>query len=264
MNLVINASEALGEKEGQIFVRSGEFTADKAYLSETYLAPDLEPGRYIYVEVQDTGCGMAPETQARVFDPFFTTKFTGRGLGLAAVLGIVRAHKGALKLNSELEKGTTFKILLPAAAHRPAVVVSRGRGESSWRGHGTILVVDDEQQVREIASRVLSIYGFKIVQAADGAEGLQKFIEQKGDIAAVLMDLTMPRLDGREAFQQIKAIDPEATVVLMSGYAEPERASGWLKEGWAGFLQKPFTPQEITGTMRRVLDSKKVTSQAAS
>lgn len=154
MNLITNASEALGDKAGEIIVSTGVMDADRAYLSESFLDEHLPEGRYIYLEVTDTGCGMDKETRNRIFDPFFTTKFTGRGLGLAVVLGIVRGHKGAIRLYSEPGHGTAFKVLFPSS-EQPVPALEQSMEATVWRGSGTILIVDDEDGVRTVARRVL-------------------------------------------------------------------------------------------------------------
>ena len=253
MNLVINASEAIGERSGRIVVTTGLMTADRAYLTETYLSPDLPEGDYVFIEVSDNGAGMSAETRARIFDPFFTTKFTGRGLGLAAVLGIVRGHRGALKVYTEPGRGTSFKLLLPcvdglaentgvAAGHAPR-----------WTGEGTVLIVDDEETVRTVASRMLKAHGFEVVLAADGREALARFREQAGRFRLVLLDLTMPHLNGEETFRELRQIQPDARVLLMSGFNEQEAINRFTGKGLAGFVQKPFTPESLLAKLQAVL-----------
>src|SRR5450755_1042732 len=204
MNLVLNAAEALGERAGVIGIATGVLHAEGEYLRSTFLAPELAEGSYVFLEVSDNGCGMGAETQAKIFDPFFSTKFTGRGLGLSAVLGIVRGHKGAIKVYSELGRGTTLKLLFPAAdaavqkesAARPQPVLER---------RGTVLVVDDEEVVRGVAARILGSYGFDVILATDGRDGVARFRERHAEITVVLMDLTMPAMDGVDAFREIRA-----------------------------------------------------------
>src|SRR5262249_35854850 len=152
-------SEAIGERSGVIALSTGVRHCERAYLSETYFDDKLPEGMYVYLEVADTGCGMSEETRLRVFDPFFTTKFTGRGLGLAAVLGIVRGHRGALKVHSELGKGTTFKLLFPVSTQSAVVEPDDHRGDSNWRGSGTMLIVDDDESVRDLSRQMLQTLG---------------------------------------------------------------------------------------------------------
>ena len=245
MNLVMNASDALGDKGGQIAIRTSALRADKNYLGRLVGADDLTEGDYVALEVTDNGCGMSAETQAKIFEPFFTTKFTGRGLGLSAVLGIVRGHKGALNVYSEPGRGTTFKLLLPAAGAAAGDTTTERRATPQWRGEGTVLVVDDEESVRRVAGRMLAALGFEVITARDGVEGLNAFRAAGETICAVLLDLTMPRLDGEETFRELRQLRPDARVILMSGFSEQEAGARFVGKGLAGFLQKPFTPDEL-------------------
>ena len=255
MNLVINASEAIGERDGQITIHTGELEATAAYLLTTFNTAELEPGRYCFIEVSDDGCGMTQETLARVFDPFFTTKFTGRGLGLAAVTGIVRGHKGAIKIYSEAGRGTTFKVLLPAAGDSPKATEVTAVSHSSWKGTGTILVVDDEENVRRVAVKMVEQLGFAAVTACDGREGLERFIETDG-IVAVLMDLTMPRMDGAETFRELRLLRQDVQVLLMSGFNEQDAINHFTGKGLAGFLQKPFRIGDLREKLRAILSDR--------
>src|SRR5882724_960248 len=185
MNLILNASEALGGNIGDIVVSTGVIDADRAYLSETFLDEHLPEGRYVYLEVSDTGCGMDKETRSRMFDPFFTTKFTGRGLGLAAVLGIVRSHRGAIKLYSEPGQGTAFKVLFPSSEQAAPAIEQSSEGVEVWRGTGTVLIVDDEEGVRFVAGKALEKAGFTVMMAADGRAGVQMFRTHADEITAV-------------------------------------------------------------------------------
>jgi signal transduction histidine kinase len=252
MNLVINASEAIGERSGHIIITAGVMPADRAYLTETWLSPDLPEGDYVFLEVRDNGIGMTAETRSRIFDPFFTTKFTGRGLGLAAVLGIVRGHRGALKVESEHGFGSAFRLLLPAftgAAESPAHIVT----STSWKGHGTVLVVDDERAVRTVTSRILAACGFEIVLARDGREAIDLFSRRPGDFRLVLLDLTMPHLSGEDTFRQLRLLQPDSRILLMSGYNEQDAVHRFTGQGLAGFIQKPFTPEELHAKLQRIL-----------
>jgi two-component system cell cycle sensor histidine kinase/response regulator CckA len=251
MNLVINASEAIGDRSGMIRVRTGVLTADAAYFENACGNPEAGPGEYVFVEVSDTGSGMSAETQARIFDPFFTTKFTGRGLGLAAVLGIVRGHKGALKILSEPGKGSTFKFLLPVATivPRPQVNQTTNVGPS-WKGSGTILVVDDDPTVRAVTSRLVEACGFEVLQAVDGRHGVEVFSEKRNKIRGVVLDMTMPNLNGQEAFQEMRKIQPGVKVLLMSGFSEYTTTTQLNGFSPAGFLQKPFRPEELNQKLK--------------
>jgi PAS domain S-box-containing protein len=252
MNLVINASEAIGDNEGVIAISTGAMHCDEVYLRGSYLAESVSPGTYVYFEVTDTGCGMDAETRSKMFDPFFTTKFAGRGLGLAAVLGIVRSHKGAIKMNSEPGKGTTFRVLFPAStktAKRPEPDVASGL----WRGSGTILVVDDEEPVRVVAKKMMERWGFHVLTAADGNEAIKLFQENPGRIACVLLDLTMPRKDGVETYRELRRARNDVRVILTSGYTEQEISRRFAGQDIAGFIEKPFEMTTLNAKLREVL-----------
>ena len=245
MNLVINASEAIGEKSGVILIASGVMYADHDYLKEEYLSPDLAEGNYVFLEISDNGCGMDKETRARIFDPFYTTKFTGRGLGLAAVLGIVRGHKGALKVYSELDRGTTFKLLLPCAEGSSEEFRTKLATSSSRRGSGTILVVDDEETVRTVVADMLESFGFQVELARDGLEALSVFRDIGDRIRLVMIDLTMPQLDGVETFRELRRIKSDVQVIMMSGFSECDTMDRFAGKELVGFVQKPFSAEKL-------------------
>ncbi len=250
MNLITNASDAIGEKSGVIAVRTGVMFADRKYLTTTHIPADLPDGYYAYLEVADTGCGMDAATLERMFDPFFTTKFTGRGLGLAAVLGIVRGHRGAVKIYSEVNRGTTFKVLFPCAGPVAPGAGAAAPAPAAWRGSGTVLVADDEEYVRVTARRMLEFGGFQVVLAQDGREALDVFCRDPGRFRAVLLDLNMPRLGGDAVFREVRRLRPETPVVLMSGYNEQEVGDQFAGKGLAGFVQKPFRVDDLLAAMR--------------
>ncbi len=241
MNLIINASEAVGERSGAINIALGAAHCDAEYLKQTELDDDLPPGRYLCLEVADTGCGMSPETRARLFEPFFTTKFTGRGLGMAAVLGIMRAHGGAVKVYSEVGRGSVFKLFFPALEDA-AIQSESVRAESTaWRGSGRILLVDDEASIRAVCAKLLEHIGFSVMVAADGREAVECYRQAAEEIDLVLMDLTMPHMDGEQAYRALRAINPAVRVVLASGYSREDVAARFAGKGLAGVLQKPYT-----------------------
>ena len=252
MNLVTNASEAIPEgTSGTITLRTGELMVEQAFINNTSLPVGLNPGRYVTLEVSDTGCGMTPEVVSKIFDPFFTTKFTGRGLGLSALLGIVRSHGGGLKVYSEPGRGTAMKIFLPAAENPP---LDAGAGPAApWRGRGTILVVDDEISARAVARAMGTHLGFQVVEAADGEEAVAVFERRRGEFSMVLMDLTMPRMDGREAFLRMKELDPSVPVVLTSGFSEMDAVSDFAGRGLAGFLPKPYQKSQFEAILRKAV-----------
>ena len=242
MNLIINASEAIGDRDGVITVSVGATRCDAKYLQRTELHDDLAPGRYVHLEVTDTGGGMDAETQSRIFEPFFSTKFTGRGLGLAAVLGIVRSHKGAIKVDSEPGKGTTFKVLFPALTEkRDAVRSPKSSSLADWRGKGTILLADDEESLVALGARMLEHLGFTVLTAADGLQAVELYRERGKEIDLVLMDLTMPHMDGAKAFDGLRRLNPDVRVVLASGHSREDVASRFAGKGLSGVLQKPYT-----------------------
>ncbi len=250
MNLVMNASDAIGERSGLITISTGVMQANREFLKHTHLAPDLPEGEYVFLEVTDTGCGMSVETLNRIFDPFFTTKFTGRGLGLAAVLGIVRGHRGALKVESTPSRGSTFRLLLPCA-EGAAEHWNSGRGASeTWRGSGKVLVVDDEATVRTVANRMLEALGYDVLTAEDGRAAMDVFRGQAGSIRIVLLDLTMPHWNGEETFRALRQTDPAIKVILMSGYSEHEAVQRFVGQGLAGFVQKPFSLDTLRATLQ--------------
>lgn len=253
MNLVTNASDAIGEKSGVITVTTGLMECDEAYLAETYLDQNLTPGYYVYCEVADTGCGMDEETRSKIFDPFFTTKFTGRGLGMAAVLGILMGHRGAIKVYSEVGRGTNVKVLFPASEKSAEPIQNLPERLEGWMGSGTILVVDDEKTVRTLAKNILEKVGFDVLLAPDGREAVEIFREHGDHIELVLLDMTMPRLDGKETFAQIRRMRESTRVILSSGYNEQEATSQFAGKGLSGFIQKPYRPIDLIHKIQEVL-----------
>jgi PAS domain S-box-containing protein len=250
MNLVLNGAEAAEGKTGAIRVTTGVVNADAAYLATTHLSPDLPAGRYVFLEVTDNGRGMSLDTQARIFDPFFSTKFTGRGLGLAAVLGIVRGHSGALKVESHEGIGTTFRLLLPASTVAAATQASPVEAPPIWHGRGVALVVDDEPSVRHVATRMLISMGLEVVAAASAVEAVQILRERPASFAVILLDLTMPGARGDETFRELRAINDDVPIILMSGYSHQEAATHFEGEELSGFLQKPFRLERLRELVR--------------
>ena len=238
MNLVINASEAIGDRSGDIVITTGCMECDRSYLKDVWLDENLSAGQYVYLEIADSGCGMDKDTLAKLFDPFFTTKFTGRGLGMAAVLGIVRGHRGAIKVYSEVDKGTAFKILLPASG-KTADISDCEAPADDWQGSGTVLLVDDEETVRGVGTEMLQEFGFTTLTANNGREAVEIFRSTPG-IAFVILDLTMPRMDGEQCFRELRLLDPDVKVIISSGYSEHEVARKFVGKGLAGFIQKPY------------------------
>jgi signal transduction histidine kinase/response regulator RpfG family c-di-GMP phosphodiesterase len=250
MNLVINGAEAIGPGQGEVEVRTLSRRAEGNELATGVTQPPVPAGEFVVLEVHDTGTGMDEETKARIFDPFFTTKFTGRGLGLSAVLGIVRAHRGALTVESRPGRGTTFRVLFPRAA------VSRQtapqKKAATHRGSGTILVVDDEEIVLRMAQSALDDAGYRVLSATNGSEALEVYAAQPDRIDAVLLDMTMPLMGGEETMERLAARWPGATVVATSGY-DVQEAERRFRSRPAGFLQKPYTAAELTAKIAEVV-----------
>jgi PAS domain S-box-containing protein len=259
MNLITNASEAIGAANGIITVRTGATQCDRAYLHSSYFDEDLPEGKYVFLEVADTGCGMDDDTKKRIFDPFFTSKFTGRGLGLSAVLGIVRGHNGAVRIDTAPGEGTTFRVLFPTcdeASTAEAESLSKtGDSGESWSGAGSVLVVDDDETVRDVATRMLKRMGFDVLTAPDGGAALRLFEERGDEIVCVLLDLTMPQMDGVECFRELRRLKPDVRVILSSGYNEQEATQRFTGEGLAGFVQKPYVKDILSDRIRKILES---------
>jgi PAS domain S-box-containing protein len=253
MNLITNASEAVGDQPGQIRIRIHPVECNAADFDDTVLGETLPAGTYVSLSVSDTGCGMDEETKARIFDPFFTTKFAGRGLGLAAVLGIVRGHHGAIRLSSVPGKGTTFEVLLPAAKTSAAPDVQTATPPHPWTSTGRVLLADDEPTVRQVGKRMLETLGFEVTLAENGQEALQAVQTAAPPFAAIILDLSMPELDGKEALHAIRTFDTATPVLLSSGYSETELLTA--EDPHADFLPKPYQRDALTAKLRRLLES---------
>jgi PAS domain S-box-containing protein len=253
MNLLTNASDALQEEAGIITLSTGVFEADRAYLMGAQSGEDLPAGTYAYIEVADTGAGMDEETRRRIFDPFFTTKFIGRGLGLAAVLGIARGHRGAIQVGTRPGEGTRVRVLFPASLERVEATSEPRVSAKTLVGTGTVMVVDDEETVREATRAMLESQGFDVIEARDGVEAVEIVRAHPESIRAVLLDMTMPRLDGEKTFFALRGMNPNAPVILMSGYDEQEVTRRLTGRGLAGFLHKPFRTSDLIDKLREVL-----------
>jgi CheY-like chemotaxis protein len=255
MNLVINGAEAIPENQtGSVLVATGVQEVDAAYFGTTLLDSDLVEGRYVTLEVHDTGVGIQPEVLHQIFDPFFTTKFIGRGLGLAAVRGIVRAQKGAVKVYSTPGEGTTFKLLFPISRQVARNTTPNAAEQHLLQGCGTVLVIDDEEIVRRTAQVTLEHFGYKVLLAHDGLEGVNKFRELAAHVDVVLLDLTMPVMSGEETFRELRLIRPDVRVILSSGYSQVEALRRFTGKGLAGFVQKPYTSVRLEEAVKSALD----------
>jgi two-component system cell cycle sensor histidine kinase/response regulator CckA len=250
MNLVINASEAIGDTNGFITITTSCKEYSKSRLKGFWMDGNIIEGLYVCLEISDTGCGMDEETLKRIFDPFFTTKFMGRGLGMAAVYGIVRGHKGAINVHSEPDKGTSFKILLPASG-KPVEITNTDNHQLDWRGEGKVLLVDDEEIVLSIGKEMLQELGFSTVTATDGNEALEVF-RSTPNISFVILDMTMPHMDGEQCFQELKQIQRDVKVIISSGFSEHEVTQKFTGKGLAGFIQKPYTLSMLIETVKKI------------
>ncbi len=252
MNLLSNASDAIGDESGTIAIRTGVQEVDARYRTALVNGDAIGDGPHVYVDVADTGHGMESAVVQRVFDPFYSTKFTGRGLGLAATLGIVRGHGGAIRVYSERGRGSTFRLLFPTSA-ATAVRDQPAAADADARIDATVLVVDDESAVRTVAKALLERRGCRVLLAEDGEQGVAVFARDPAAIDLVLLDLTMPRLDGEQAFRALRGIDPDVRVVLMSGYNQQDVTAHFVGKGLAGFVQKPFRASELHDSVARAL-----------
>ncbi len=250
MNLILNSADAIGKNSGQITVVTDiqELTGEESQYWKWTGSP-LPAGRYVRLEVRDTGSGMDMKTLTKIFDPFFTTKFTGRGLGLASVLGIIRAHKGGLYVASSVGNGTTFVILFPATTEGLALPMAPDTPPPPLASE-LVLVIDDEEIVRDAMADVLSEEGLQVLKAADGPAGIQLFRKNVQKIKLVLLDLSMPGMSGEQVLYELRAIEPEVPILLVSGYSEHEIMDGFVNKGLAGFIQKPFTIASLLQQIR--------------
>lgn len=254
LNLATNASEALAGKPGSIRVTTQSARLDEAYIRSTFAPSEqVNPGPYVCFQISDTGCGIPPDRLGRIFDPFYTTKVKGRGLGLSAILGIIRSHGGVLKVYSEEGQGTNFRIFLPAST-REAVPAGPARTpRTAWTPGGRVLVVDDDDLVRATARGVLEREGYEVVEAPSGQDCLETLKAAPRQVRLVLMDLTMPGMDGVETYQALRVLDPGVRVVLTSGYNEQEAINRFVQGDLAGFVQKPFSAEDLARVVREAL-----------
>jgi two-component system, cell cycle sensor histidine kinase and response regulator CckA len=251
MNMIVNGAEAIGDnRPGTVIVRTGAQDIDAEYIRAAFPATQLTPGEYAFMEVRDDGCGMDEETRARIFEPFFTTKFMGRGLGLAAVTGIVNAHKGVIRVDSTPGQGTCFKVLFPASERES--VERRARRKAAHKG--TILVVDDEEIVQRVAKSCLESSGYQVLLASNGKEAVELFRKLPASISLIILDLTMPLMSGEEAFQHLRSIRADVPVILSSGYSEAEATRRFPMESLTGFVQKPYGSRQLTERVNAVFN----------
>ena len=256
--LITNAIVALGKEKGEVRISTGSMRCDKNYLSTTYLKEEMSEGMYAYAEVADTGCGMDAETLGKVFDPFFSTKFTGRGLGMAAVMGIIRSHNGAVRVSSVKNEGSVFTALFPiqGISLRPAAV--KNRDDKTVTQGRTVLLVDDEAMVMDIGSQFLERLGYSVRTASGGREALDMFKQAPDSIDCLLLDFTMPGMDGLETMQLIRKIRPDARIIITSGYTRQQIEDRFTHVGLPdGFIQKPFEMKALQEILNKTISKAK-------
>jgi len=258
LNLITNASEAIGAGDGAITLSTFAADYERDTLDTLLTEHTLQPGRYVALQVADTGCGMDAETVRHVFDPFFTTKFHGRGLGMSAMLGIVQGHGGGVRIDTAVGRGTTVLVLFPVAeeplAQRIAdAAAAPSTQDDGWAPSGTVLLIDDEEPVRKVVATMLGAIGYDVVVADGGEEGLRLFAQHREHIALVVLDMTMPDMDGVACFRRLREQDPEVRVLLSSGYARDEVIARFAGDAPEGFLRKPFVPDALSEAIRATL-----------
>lgn len=253
MNLVVNSSEAIGNRAGVITLATGLTCCMDQHLDRCLLGEEVGSCQLVYIEVRDDGDGMDEATRKRIFDPFFSTKVRGRGLGLASVLGTVRSHQGSLCVRSDPGQGTVLRACIPVAKldHADAPDIQGRR--PARNGHGTILIVDDEEYLRLLCSRMLQRMGYTVLMAADGPQALDIFRQKKNRIDGVILDLVMPVMDGVEVLERILDMDASARVIMTSGYHEKEIATRFSGRRISGFIQKPYVMSDLAKVLGRVV-----------
>jgi len=246
LNLITNASESIRETGGEIMLSVRSIECEPADFSKMTFFEDLKPGQYVVLTVSDTGSGMNEQTRAKLFEPFYTTKFAGRGLGLAAVAGIVRGHRGAIRIESEIDRGSTISVFFPSGTKDAVSRTAPSRLDLPVRKEdGKVLLVEDEDAARELARIVLERAGLEVVEASDGVEAIAIFQAQPDEFNWVLLDLTMPRMDGVETYSRLRKIRADVQVILCSGYPEHAAMARFADLGLAGFLKKPYEPEQL-------------------
>jgi CheY-like chemotaxis protein len=255
MNLIINASEAIGDAQGEIRISLARAEIREGQSEKDHLDLPIPPGTYVCLEVHDNGCGMDEETKQRLFEPFYTTKFSGRGLGMSATLGIITAHKGALQFSSQRGQGTTFRIFLPlqlnaSAEHHPATHVA---SSERWQGGGTILLAEDDDQVRMIARIMLEELGFSVIEASDGKMALELYRKNAAVISIVMTDIGMPVIDGYTLFRELKMIKPDLPIIISSGFGDISVTTRIPRKEIAGLVCKPFHFDHLREVMKGAL-----------
>jgi two-component system, cell cycle sensor histidine kinase and response regulator CckA len=254
LHLVRNAAEAAGDVDTLIGVRIFRCRCGEGCLKEMFLGDRMEAGEFVGIEVSDQGHGIPADQVERVFDPFYSTKSSGRGLGLPTVLGVVRGLGGGLRIDSSPDEGTTVRVLLPASPAEDTIPADWGIDDIETEpADGQVLVVDDEMLIREVVRKTLERAGYRVLSAKDGMEAVEVFADRFDEIDLVLLDMTMPLMDGREALARLREIKPNVRVLMSSGYHQREAISTFKREGAMGFLQKPYSVGELLSQIQRYL-----------
>ena len=256
MNLIINASEAIGDMQGEVCVSLSKSEIRAGQSVKDHLGTAIPAGIYLCLEIRDNGCGMDEETKRRIFEPFYTTKFPGRGLGMSAVLGILKAHNGALQISSQPGEGAAFKVYLPVSKGVATEEESlRQTAPALWQGNGTILLVEDEVEVMSIASAMIKEMGFTVIEAVNGKEALEMYQQGAADITLVLTDIGMPVMDGYELFRELKTIAPKLPIIISSGFGDMDIKSNLPVEEIAGLVSKPYNFYRLREVLQGVAES---------
>ena len=253
MNLVGNAAEAVGDREGTISITTGTMFCDRSCFPPPFQKENLPEGNYVYLEVADTGCGMDQETQEKIFDPFFTTKFQGRGLGMAVVLGILRAHRGTILVDSQPGEGTTIRVLFPGAEAGEKPEREAPTGKYKRKDKGTVLMIDDDADVLLVGERMLKHLGFQVLTSPEAAEALKIFQKLAANLDCVLIDLTMPKIDGVELFYKLREIRQDIPVIISSGYTEEQVMNRFREIKPEGFIQKPYRIKQLEEKLKMIM-----------
>ena len=253
VNLLLNAADAVEGYRGTIVISTGSVYADRQYLDRTHLGKDLPQGRYEYLEVLDDGIGMSKNTLDKLFEPFYTTKFTGRGMGLASVFGIVREHGGAIEVESAPRKGTRIRVLMPQS-DKPYLPAEDDKKRNAHRGSGTILLVDDEEDVLNMTEKVLQLNGYDVITADDGPVAIETFKSRNGEVSAVVIDLIMPDMPGDETSREIRKMSPEVPIILLSGYHEIDTAVMKEEFGITAVIRKPYRIDAFLKTLQGIME----------
>lgn len=260
MNLITNASEAIGQETGAISLSTGIQECSDDFMALSRLEEKQAAGRYACIEVSDSGSGMDAETKQRIFDPFYSTKFVGRGLGMSAVLGIIKAHHGAIMLDSEPGQGSRFKVLLPvnsgAATDNDALEQRAAETATNASFTGTALVVDDDPFVREFCVHCVTLFGFNVLEASDGLEALEIFHKHSGAIKLVILDMSMPKMDGAAAFRELRSINPDIRVIICTGHSTQNTTLSFTEEKPDAYIQKPYSSEELRQTIEQLMQER--------